>query len=282
MTILRYGSVPYLNARPLLDGLASEVGPLRMEVPSRLVRLLRAGEIDVALAPVVASFEDPGLVIVPTAAVAAHGPVESVLLFCRRPPAECRVVGLDTSSRTSADLVRVLFKHRWGTSPRFVPRDPDPDLTALEYDAALVIGDPALQARWVGPPPVDLAEEWVAWTGLPFVFAVWLARSNDAAAQALAPLARAAERGRRDLDELADEGARNLHLDPVRMRHYLHDCLLHQFGPEERAGLDRFRELWRQTVGAPNECTSPVQSERPVGTSSRTVQTGPDSSARPT
>ena len=247
--MLRYGSVPYLNARPLLEGLEAEVGPVRLEVPSRLVRLLRDGEIDVALAPVVAGFEDPSLRIVPGAAIAARGPVESVLLFCRRPPQECRRVGLDTSSRTSSALVRVLFRERWRTAPEFVARDPDPDLTRLDLDATLLIGDPALQARWVGPPPVDLAAEWVSWTGLPFVFAVWHARTEAASAEAEGPLRRAVARGSTDLDLLAERGARDLHLDAARMRHYMHDCLDFEFGARERAGMERFRELWTAMSG---------------------------------
>ncbi|MCE9635421.1 MAG: menaquinone biosynthesis protein [Planctomycetes bacterium] len=255
--MLRYGSVPYLNARPLLDGLAAEVGPIRMAVPSELVKLLRAGEIDVAMAPVVAAFEDPSLCIVPGAAVAAHGPVESVLLFCRKPPVECAVVGLDTSSRTSAALVRVLFQDRWKTSPTFVPRAPDPDLTQLDADAALLIGDPALQARWVGPPPVDLAAEWNAWTGLPFVFAAWLARDAQSAAEAEGPLRRAAARGKRDLDELADDGARDLHLDVGRMRHYLHECLSFDFDATDRAGLERFRSHWAGLRDGPGGAAVP-------------------------
>lgn len=245
---LRFASVPYLNAAPLLDGLAEEVGPIRMEVPARLVELLREGEVDVALAPVVAGFENPTLTIVPAAVIAARGPVESVLLFCRKPPAECRRVGLDTSSRTSAALVRVLFRERWRVTPQFVARDPDPDLTQLDLDAALLIGDPALQARWVGPPPVDLAAEWVAWTGLPFVFAAWHARTPEAARLAEPALRRAAARGRGDLDLLAEDGARSLHLDPARMRHYMRDCLDFDFGPAEREGMERFRTLWAQGV----------------------------------
>lgn len=242
--MLRFGSVSYLNTAPLRDGLAAEVGPVRLEVPSRLVDLLRAGDLDVALAPVVALFENPEFVLVPAAAIAANGPVESVLLFCRRPPRECRTVALDSSSRTSADLVRVLFAHRWGTRPRFVPREPDPDLTRLAEDAALLIGDPAMLARWAGPPPVDLAEEWRAWTGLPFVFAAWIARDAATARAAEPALRRAADRGRTHLVQIAHRGASELGLPEDRLRTYLEDRLHFTFGPAEAAGLERFRELW--------------------------------------
>lgn len=240
--MLRLGSVPYLNARPLLEGL-DESAPVRREVPSRLAGLLAAGEIDVALTPVVEAFDHPEMTIVPEGAVTAHGRVESVLLFCRGAPGDARTVALDTSSRTSADLVRVLYRHRWGGRPRFVLRDPDPDVRRADADAVLLIGDPALRATWEGPPPVDLGEAWAQWTGLPFVFAVWLARDAATAAAAAPLLARAAARGMRELDRIAAEGAREFGLDPERIRRYLSECLAYHLGDRERAGMERFRGL---------------------------------------
>jgi predicted solute-binding protein len=244
LTGLRFGSVPYLNARPLLEGLEAEVGEIAVAVPSELTRLLRAGRLDVALAPVVAAFDAPDFAIVPGAAVGARGPVESVLLFCRKPPAGCRTVALDLSSRTSANLVRVLFAERWRAAPVFGTRDPDPDLDRNPADGVLLIGDPALQARWAGPPPVDLAEEWLRWTGLPFVFACWIARDAATARAAEPFVRRAIARGRAALDRIADDGARELGADPARMRVYLRDRLSFDFGDAERRGLEMFRAAW--------------------------------------
>jgi chorismate dehydratase len=244
--MIRYASVPYLNAKPLLEGLEDEVGPVRLEVPAVLTRLLRAGEVDVALAPIVASFEVPGVTIVEGASIATQGAVGSVLLFSKVPPAKARVVALDTSSRTSVALTRVLFKNLWKASPEFRTRAPDPDLTDLEADAALLIGDPALVARWVGPPPIDLGHEWCEWTGLPFVFAAWLARTPEIAREASAPLGRAAARGRSRLGEIAAAGARSLGLDPAVSDDYLRRHLSFDFGPREKAAVDRFRAYWRE------------------------------------
>lgn len=250
---LRFGSVPYLNARPLLAGLGNH-GSVRLEVPSRLVPLLAAGELDVALTPIVAAFDHPGLVLVPVGAVSADGPVESVLLFCRGRPEDARTVALDTSSRTSADLVRVLCRERWGCRPRFSMRDPDPDLENTPADAVLLIGDPALQARWRGPPPVDLAAVWRDWTGLPFVFAAWLARNGAAARAAESPLRAAAERGRAELRRIALAGAAELGLDPDRTVSYMTERLRYTFGDRERRAIARFRELRSAVVGrAPQE-----------------------------
>lgn len=241
---LRYASVPYLNAKPLLAGLEDDAGPVRLEVPAVLTRLLESGEVDVALAPIVASFEMPTLTIVEAGAIATKGAVGSVLLFSKVPPGEARTVALDTSSRTSVALTRVLYRFRWNASPRFVARAPDPDLTRLDADAALLIGDPALIARWAGPPPVDLGHEWCEWTGLPFVFAAWLARSPEIARLATSPLRRAAERGQARIDDLAAAGAADLGIDRTVSEDYLRRHLSFAFGAREREAVDRFRDYW--------------------------------------
>jgi len=244
--MLRYASVPYLNARPLLEGLEDEVGPVRREPPATLARLLAAGETDVALAPIVAAFEIPSLVVVDAGAIATHGAVGSVLLFAKTTPAAARVVALDESSRTSVALTRVLYRFLWKSSPRFVSRAPDPDLTRLDADAALLIGDPALVARWSGPPPVDLGHVWCEWTGLPFVFAAWLARTPDAAREAVGPLRRAAARGERRLATIAAAGAAQLGLAPAAAEAYLRERLSFEFGAREREAVERFQGWWRE------------------------------------
>ncbi|MCG3135598.1 MAG: Chorismate dehydratase [Planctomycetes bacterium] len=247
---IRFGSVPYLNAEPLLTGLRRDGRAVRALVPSELVRELRAGTLDVALAPVIAGFEDPTLTMVPGAGVASRGPVGSVLLFARRPPPECRTVGLDTSSRTSANLVRVLFRHLWRANPRFAPRRPDPDVEHDPSDAVLLIGDPALAAarrRAAQPasaPPVDLGEVWTRWTGLPFLFAAWFARTPELAAAAAPLVAASRATGRASIDELAAAGALSLNLDREATQTYLREQLVHDVGDLELRGMERFRELW--------------------------------------
>ena len=244
--MIRSASVPYLNAKPLLEGLEAEVGPVGLAVPAELTRRLQKGEVDVALAPIVASFETPGLTIVDAGAIATKGAVGSVLLFSRVPPQEARVVALDQSSRTSAALTRVLFRFRWNASPRFVARPSDPDLTRLDADAALLIGDPAMVARWEGPPPIDLGHEWCEWTGLPFVFAAWLARTPEIAREAAAPLRRAAERGATAIERIAASGAASVGLEGSASLDYLTRRLSFELGARERAAIERFRGYWAQ------------------------------------
>ena len=141
-------------------------------------------------------------------------------------------------------MTRALFRFRWEASPEFVDRAPDPDLRHMREDAALLIGDPALRAVWDGPPPIDLGAEWVDWTGLPFVFAAWLARDASVAAAAAPALARAAARGRANLAAIAAAGAVDLGISTAAAQDYLDRRLSFDFGDAERRGLERFRQLW--------------------------------------
>jgi predicted solute-binding protein len=107
--------------------------------------------------------------------IGSDGPVASVALFTRRPIAEVRSIALDTSSRTSVMLTRVLCHRRFNIAPTFVNHPPDLDAMLAVADAALVIGDPALfiDARALGVDKIDLGAAWTAMTGLPFVWAFW-------------------------------------------------------------------------------------------------------------
>ena len=178
--VIRIGAVGFLNARPLAYGLDRDPGvSLRLDLPSVCARLLHAGEIDLGLVPVIEMLRGPVTYdIVPGLAIACEGAVNSVALFTRVPVAQVRRLALDVSSRSSVGLVRVLCRHHWGIEPEFV--DAAPDLASMldVADAALMIGDPALDAPWqsLGATKIDLGEAWQAFTGLPFVFAAWVAR----------------------------------------------------------------------------------------------------------
>ena len=118
------------------------------------------------------------LEIVPGTGIACHGPVRSILLVSQRPAAEIRTLAVDTSSRTSVQLARVILERRYGAEYTAIPHAPDLDAMLRVADAALIIGDPALRLDPQTLPYEvhDLGGEWVEMTGLPMVFAVWAAR----------------------------------------------------------------------------------------------------------
>ncbi len=163
---LRLGAVSYLNAEPLVYGLQNEAGfRLERDLPSRVAERLHAGEVDLGMIPSIEyAFGD--YAIVPGVAIGSRGPVRSVNLFHPGPVEAIRRVALDTSSRTSLALVKVLLHQRLGRDPEYLPMPPSlPDMLKAA-DAALLIGDPSFYFEGE-IPRLDLGEEWARVTGLP-------------------------------------------------------------------------------------------------------------------
>ena len=241
---VRLGAVDYLNVRPLVHGLdrSPDRVSLRFDVPSVCARLLDAGEIDLGMVPTITYLDRPGDRIVPGVCIGSDGPVASVALFHRRPLREVRSVALDTSSRTSAALTRILCARRFEICPAFVPHRPDLRAMLSVADAALVIGDPALFAdhQALGADKTDLGAEWTAMTGLPFVWAFWSGRAEAASPEVVALLQGAAEEGMRHSDAIADA---YLAGEPSRQpvgRSYLRENLMFRLTPRAVAGLERY------------------------------------------
>jgi chorismate dehydratase len=242
--VLVLGSVPYANARPLLEGLAGDPGVrLLLEAPARLSARLEAGEVDAALVPSVAVLRDPSLVPIHEGCIASRGAVASVSLFCRRPLRAGARILMDESSLSSAALARVLLAGPLGVAdPDLGPCPPSTDPRTAAADAVLLIGDPALVQDRRGLEEVDLGGAWTRWTGLPMVWALWAARDGAAAAAAAPRLREARLRGRDRLPEVVRREAARLRIPEASMARYLTHHIRHEFGEEERRGLERFRE----------------------------------------
>ena len=149
-------------------------------MPSRCAELLHEGAIDLGLIPSI-EYNHPitrtEYAIVPDLAIASSGPVASVAIYSRRPIPDVRSIALDTSSRTSVALVRVLCAREFRISPRLEHRGPDLDAMLAACDAALIIGDNALMRDGDGSiEKIDLGDVWMRTTGLPFVYAFWAGR----------------------------------------------------------------------------------------------------------
>ncbi|MSR32771.1 MAG: hypothetical protein EXR99_14845 [Gemmataceae bacterium] len=243
---IRVGAVNYLNTKPLIHGLDS-LAPhwkLSLDVPSRLADQLALGKLDVALIPVVEYFRHPGYRVVPGISIASNGPVLSVTLFCKMPWEKIRTIGLDTGSRTSIALLRILSRMKWGLDFKSQPLDLTDDPLKVSADAVLLIGDRAMKACLPQfPYSYDLGKEWTAWTGLPFVYAFW-AVHPQAFEEDLEPgLTRAKEAGLSRAGEIAEEESARLGLDPGFCRRYLAHVLSYNLGSSELSGLKKFQEF---------------------------------------
>lgn len=243
---VRIGAVSYLNSKPLIEGLASAVPEAlhRLDYPSRLADGLSRGDIDVALIPSIESVTDPDYEVVSDACVATRGPVLSVKLYFRTHPGDVKRLALDEGSRTSAALARVMLAERFGVTPELEPLRLESSVTSTTADAVLLIGDRAIlppdepfQEVW------DLGEEWLSWTGLPFVFALWVTRKGKQLGRVDAALGEARDRGLANLTEIARRESQAMQLPLNVVDNYLRRNLHFQLGSAERQGLKLYLQL---------------------------------------
>jgi len=223
---IQIGGVPFGVGVRLLAGLDDEPGvEVVRAVPVELVRGLRSGRFDAALVSSVEGFRRPGYRALGDIGIAARQPVRSVRAFFRTAPEDVRTVGLDAGSEASVALLRILLHGPLGARAdlRFERIAPTRTPGALPHDVVMLIGDAGLEAEPGDRRPLDLAEAWIDWTGLPFVFALWLIGAG-APADRVAALLRTARERTRGQPRRANEGG--VHYD---------------LGAEERQGLERFR-----------------------------------------
>ena len=239
---LRIAAIDFLNPAPLMwdfehpplcDQLAKRYRIERM-TPSECAAKLATGQADIGLIPISALATSPELRILPGCAIASKGRVRSLLLVHRawQPLTELQSVAADTASRTTIAYAHILF-HKWGNAGiQFLPMAADLDLMLAKADAAILIGDPALFAleerfnRMVrtGEELVyrDLAAEWNALTGLPYVSAVWCAAHGSLLDESVAgDFIRSRDHGLANIDALVAEWARRTPIPEETIRAYL-------------------------------------------------------------
>ncbi len=267
MSRLKISAISYLNTAPLMwDFEHGEAGTdlvaeydISYTIPSTCAEALRAGTADIGIIPAAAYATAPDLVIIPDVAIAARRAVRSILLVSKVPvdkwSTQVRTVALDTSSMTSVALAKILFAKWRGGVRDYKPMAPDLDAMLDACDAALLIGDPALQVDCTRYFTLDLAEEWKSRTGKSFVFAFWAIRKPALARRDGAAIAQTFKKSRdhglspKNLETIAQEWAPRLGLTVEVIRVYLTQNIHYYLDPPCLEGLDLYYRLAAE-VGA--------------------------------
>jgi len=251
MRRLRISAISYLNTAPLMwDFEHDDAGrhfDISYTLPSFCAQALAEDRADIGIIPAAGYAQIPDLLILPDVAIASRQAVRSILLISKVPTEKVRSIALDTSSMTSVALTKVLFEKWLGGGRTYTPMAPDVDQMLAECDAGLLIGDPALQIDRSCYHTLDLAEEWIRYTGKPFVFAFWAVR-RDALLEA-DPSLDLAEifRNSRDhglepenLNQIAREWAPRLKMSENDVRSYLTENIHYRLDAACLEGLQLF------------------------------------------
>ena len=279
MAKLRISIVEFLNTAPLVwgftDGPLAGKYDLSFTLPSQCAEALRRGDADIAIIPAIEYQRMENVVVLPGMGVAAKGEVRSILVVAKRPIEKVKRIALDTSSRSSAALVRLLAAEHWRIHPEFVEATPDVSEMLKNADAALVIGDPALRIRLKvdalsakAPgakgcgcdeavshredqivPGVDtlfvydVAEQWRLMTGKPCVLAIWVGRRELITPEVVADFLASKEYGLARIGEIAESASLKLEMPPRDLEIYLRDHIDFSLDAANLEGLELyFRE----------------------------------------
>ena len=245
---LLISAVSYLNTWPLvwgfLHGPQKGLFDFRFDLPAVCARVVGEGKAGIGLVPS-AELDRLGLSFLPDVGIACEGAVRSILLVSRRPFGEIRTVAVDWGSRTSVALTRILLAERYGCRPAMTAQAPRLEEMLAECDAALIIGDPALHLNPDALPyrTLDLGAEWVAWTGLPMVFAVWAGHEEQLTERVAEAFVGSYEWGLGHIDEMVARAAAERGFEPQLAREYLTRHIVYRLSARHLEGLRLFRRL---------------------------------------
>lgn len=274
MRKLRVSIVEFLNTAPLVWGFTD--GPLEghydlsFTVPSLCAEALRTGQADIAIIPAIEYQRMNGMVVLPEMAIASQNEVRSLLVLSRKPIHFVKRLALDTNSRSTVALTKLLCRGLWGIEPEFIDSPPDPEAMLAKADAALVIGDPALRVRLKvdalaakqpaghgccggddSEHPVqgvdmlfvyDVVQQWREMTGKPSVLAVWAGRREVVTPEVVADFLASREYGLANIGDIAEGAALKLELPPNPLERYLRESIDFNLGAENVAALEYYFE----------------------------------------
>ncbi len=236
---IRVGAVSYLNTKPLVfgfeNGLMKDEIELLFDYPSNVARMLLNDEIDVGLVPVAIIPQLKEHFIISDYCIGASKPVASVCVFSEVPLSEVEEILVDYQSRTSAALLRVLLKEYWKIDPVLIDTSNGYQQLIKGTTAGLIIGDRALQQRQLSPYIYDLAETWQAMTGLPFLFAAWVA-NKQLPPGFIQSFNTATAAGLMHIDEIVS----SLNYPAYDLHHYYHENIDYKLDEKKKEALALF------------------------------------------
>ena len=240
--MLKISAVSYLNTVPFIHGLKQseliKFIDLQLDYPSICADKLFNGIVDLALVPVAVIPKLKEAHIISDYCIGANGAVATVCLYSDVPINEIESIALDYQSRTSVELLKILLKEYWQLNPELKKANVGFEENIKGYHAALVIGDRAFALNNKYAYIYDLSDIWKEMTGLPFVFAAWVANTK-LTKDFIVSFNKALEKGLSNIDKaLALEG--DSYPNCVNPEDYLNNKISYRLDAEKQKGMELF------------------------------------------
>jgi chorismate dehydratase len=245
---MNIGVAPFLNSQPLIWDMKNH-HKLFNVAPAEMVKLLKEGRLDVALAPIVVKFLNPELQVVPVAAIGSKGPVKSVRLLGNAPWRIMQRIYADKRSQTSVLLARLILKKWYGAKDvevKTVDMETFRVAGIKPWEAVLQFGDIALETPPSGMEVLDLGAEWAMRTQKPFVYAVWLARDVQVARDIEMDLLASKNEGVKHFQEIVDNYHGIWVFHKPQAKEYLEKNIDYAYTPKEVQGQMEFQRLLKE------------------------------------
>lgn len=243
MDLIKLGSVPFLNVRPLVspleEGLVEHDFEIIYTPPSILSSTLFEKKVDLGLLPVAELIKRGRYSVVPNISISSYGKVDSVILLTKSNLRELKTVAVDARSRSSTALLRIILEVFYKTSPTYIRREPD-DGFLIGVDGGMLIGDTGLKLRYFPPTGYrvfDLGEIWTEEIGLPFVYAVYAVNEGVLLGRNLEALGEAKSIGLRTVKKIARAESIRLGLGEEICLRYLTERIRYDLGEREIKGI---------------------------------------------
>lgn len=237
-------AVSYLNTKPFLYGIENQIieAEIILQIPSLCVENFKNYGSEFALIPVGSLLDFDEVALVNDYCIGANDKVDSVFLFSQQPIHNLKSIYLDTHSRTSNGLIKVLMKFHWNHKVDFLntPQNSESFHFIHENTGAVVIGDRAIQLKNNFPYSYDLAFEWKKWTGLPFVFAVWAFHFNSLTLEFLPKIKSAFQYGLNHIEDVASLWCNAFQVSKESVLHYFQNNISYDLTHDKKEGLKLF------------------------------------------
>jgi len=257
MSLPKVSVVQYLNAVPLVWGMLRGEQQGHYEIsfmtPALCADAVRQRKADVGTVPSIEYQRLDKAQIIAGISIAAKGAVKSILLLSKVPIAKIQTVAVDNSSRTSAALLRLMMRKFYSRFITAIPFSPKPEEMLKRADAALVIGDPAMTYKGQVAEVYDLGAEWKKFTGLPFVFALWVGYEEARLGRFRKDFEASRDFGLAHVDDIAAENAPVLNIEPHAVKVYLTENIDYSLDEDNRKGLRLFYKMAREAGIIPVE-----------------------------